>query len=90
MSSEFSKVNKIVCNQSAAFADVLRVHDYGYLRHLSDFCLKLNEPSEEQRTGIDCDFFDAGDTSVSYFSKVASLHSVGTLIEAVDMYYFFF
>ena len=84
MSSEFDSVDKVLCNKPAPLADILRVHDYGYLRNLTDFCRRLSKPSEEQKNGIDCEVFDAGDTNVSYYSTLASLHAAGTVIEAVD------
>jgi acetoin utilization deacetylase AcuC-like enzyme len=82
-------VDKIECNQAAALADVLRVHDYGYLRNLTDFCLNLEKPSEDQTCGIDIDVFDLGDTNVSHHTTLASLHAAGTVIEAVDRFLLF-
>ena len=87
-SSEFDDVDRVLCDKPAALSDVLRVHDYGYLRHLTEFCGKLSKFTDgpPHETSV----YDHGDTSVSQLTAAASMHAAGAVIEAVDRFLFFF
>ena len=87
-SSEFDDVDRVLCDKPAALSDVLRVHDYAYLRHLTDFCGKLSKfiDGPPHETAV----YDHGDTSVSQLTAAASMHAAGAVIEAVDRFFFSF
>lgn len=82
-------MDRVECDKYAALSDVLRVHDYGYVRHLKEFCARIPKPMDFDRK-IRVEAFDeAGDTTVSHFSAEASFSAAGVIIEAVDRYFFF-
>ena len=59
------------------FADVLRVHDYQYIRKIQHLCTSIpDEPTEV--ANID------DDTTVSHRSYESALRAAGAVISAVD------
>jgi len=61
---------------AACIADILRVHEYGYIAYIKTFC-------EELEAGLGAVCFDR-DTLVSAQSYNASLRAAGAVISAID------
>lgn len=66
---------------AATISDVLRVHDWSYIRKLQYACSQIGR-NEEKSDGIS--HLD-GDTAVSNQSFAASLHGAGAVCNAVDL-----
>jgi acetoin utilization deacetylase AcuC-like enzyme len=66
---------------AATISDVLRVHDWSYIRKLQYACSQIGR-NEERSDGIS--HLD-GDTAVSNLSFAASLHGAGAVCNAVDL-----
>jgi hypothetical protein len=65
----------------AAITDVLRVHEWSYVRYLQNTCAKLH-PDPEQTGGLaQLD----GDTTVGRDTYSAAMHAAGALTQGVDM-----
>ena len=65
----------------ATISDVLRVHDWSYIRKIQYACSQINT-NAENNTGIS--HLD-GDTAVSNQSFIASLHGAGAVCNAVHL-----
>ena len=66
---------------AATMSDVLRVHEWSYVRHLQHKCEGINNDAETEG-GMDS--LD-GDTSISKNSFKAAIHAAGSVIQAVDL-----
>lgn len=63
----------------AQMSDVLRVHDYAYVKTLQELCAGLPDAERTQRVGeLD------GDTTVSDGTFEAAMRAAGSVVEAVD------
>jgi hypothetical protein len=67
--------------QTAAISDVLRVHEWAYLRQLQHTCSKLSPDPEKEGGLTQLD----GDTTVGKDTYAAALHAAGSLTQGVDM-----
>jgi len=66
---------------AATMSDVLRVHEWSYVRQLQSKCEGIDNDAEGQG-GMDS--LD-GDTSISKQSFKAAMHAAGSVIQAVDL-----
>ena len=66
---------------AATMSDVLRVHEWSYIRNLQYKCERINNDAEIEG-GMDS--LD-GDTAISKNSFKAAMHAAGSVIQAVDL-----
>jgi hypothetical protein len=63
----------------ATVADVLRVHEWSYVRRIQSVCEKVGNEEEDELGRLD------GDTTISRKSYEAALHAAGAVCRAVDL-----
>ena len=68
-------------SKKAAISDVLRVHDWSYVKRIQQVCSQVS-PNDEASNGIG--HLD-GDTAISNFSFLAALHACGAVCDGVDL-----
>ena len=75
--------NDLIWLQSnkATISDVLRVHDWSYVKKIQHSCSQVS-PNDESASGIT--HLD-GDTAVSNLSFMAALHACGAICDGVDL-----
>ena len=66
-------------NDRAKIADILKIHDFNYIKKVMEEIAKLEGTGNKR-----IEHFDGADTSVSEKSWEAALISAGAAIEAVD------
>jgi acetoin utilization deacetylase AcuC-like enzyme len=76
MTDEFSDLTWKVSVNPASIADIIRVHEYSYIKRLQDFISKLTPGSLPSRFDVD--------TRVTSESFQSALHAAGAVIDAVD------
>lgn len=67
--------------KKAAISDVLRVHDWSYIKRIQQVCSQVS-PNVESSNGIG--HLD-GDTAISNLSFLAALHACGAVCDGVDL-----
>jgi acetoin utilization deacetylase AcuC-like enzyme len=67
--------------RAATISDVLRVHEWSYVRLLQSQCERASADVEKENGIVNLD----GDTTVSHLSYSAAMHAAGAVCEAVDL-----
>jgi len=74
---EFAGCEWLTDPKKVAVADVLRVHEWSYVKKVSELCHAV-PPRDEAIGHLD------GDTAISHGSFAAALHAAGCVTEAID------
>lgn len=75
-----TKLDWCVLESVAEISDILRVHEWSYIRKLQSKCSQLNPDPEEQSGLTELD----GDTTVSHKTFEAAMAAAGAVCKAVD------
>ncbi|CAK9251145.1 unnamed protein product [Sphagnum jensenii] len=78
-STTISKSLHWAVSEAVSISDVLRVHEWSYIRHIQHSCALLHDEKAVQLGHLD------GDTAVSNYSFMAALHAAGAVCQAVDL-----
>ena len=81
MTHNIPKLTWVERARAATMSDVLRVHEWSYVRHVQALCDTLSADAEASNGMAHLD----GDTAISHLSFAAALRGAGSVCQAVDM-----